>query len=422
MMPPSLQIDESQDRSTNSIHGLTAKSEESVNKWLKYVVFESAEGSTITDVDGKKYIDFIAQFAVMSFGHSHPKIIKAAVDQLQKLPLVNTSYINPLYADFAERITKKFNYDSITSMCTGAEAVDGACKIARKWAYVKKGVPADKAIILTADSCYHGMTLSTMSMTDSILENFGRHLPNVGPFAPESGKLIKFGETDVLKETFEASGDVIAAFVVEPVQGSAGCRVPPEGYLKTVQDLCHKHNVLFICDEVQSGYCRTGTDMAYQQEAGVQPDLITLGKAVTGGLYPMSIIMGKSHVMDTLRKYEVGSTFAASTVACAAALAALDVMEEEQLSERSKRLGVVLTKAIDDANLPYVTLHQGRNRGLFQTLTVDESAPNVTARRIAALCALRGMLCGCSSNRLRFSPPLVISETEILKGKTSLAI
>lgn len=197
--------------------------------------------------------------------------------------------------------------------------------------------------------------------------------------------------------------------------------MPPDGYLRTVQDLCQKHNVLFICDEVQSGYCRTGTDMAYQQEPGVQPDLITLGKAVTGGLYPMSVIMGKSHVMDTLSKHEVGSTFAASTVACAAALAALDVMEEEKLSERSKRLGVLFTKAVDDANLPYVIGHQGRNRGLFQTLTVDESTPGVTARRIAALCALRGMLCGCSANRLRFSPPLVISETDLLKGVNILA-
>ncbi|KAH7275473.1 pyridoxal phosphate-dependent transferase [Fusarium solani] len=360
-----------------------------------YVAVESAQDHIITDVDGKKYIDFISQFAVMNFGYSHPKIAKAAAEQIQKMPLVGTAYISPLYAN-------------------GSEAVESAVKIARKWAYTKKGISEGEAWILTTDQCYHGLTLATMPLSTVVAKNFGQHVPNVGPYAPTSGKLIQYGDVEVLEETFKQDGHKIAAFLVEAVQGWAGTRFPPKGYLKAVQDLCNKYNVLFICDEIQSGYGRTGRDLAYQHEEGVHPDLVTLGKAVTGGFYPMSVIMGKKDVMDVLGKNEVLSTFGAAPVACAAAIASLEVLEEEKISERSQHLGKLLAKTVKKLSPPHVK--ELRGGALFQSLVLDESVPGVTARRVAALAALRGVLVGIGAGRLRFSPPITITEEDLVKA------
>ncbi|KAI8685896.1 Ornithine aminotransferase [Fusarium keratoplasticum] len=394
-----------------------------VDLWSKHVrggfatfpvAVESAQDHIITDVDGKKYIDFISQFAVMNFGYSHPKIAKAAAEQIQKMPLVGTAYISPLYAKFAERITTKFGYDSIATMLSGSEAVESAVKIARKWAYTKKGISEGEAWILTTDQCYHGLTLATMPLATVVAKNFGQHVPNVGPYAPTSGKLIRYGDVEVLEETFKQDGRKIAAFLVEAVQGWAGTRFPPKGYLKAVQELCNKYNILFICDEIQSGYGRTGKDLAYQHEEGVHPDLVTLGKAVTGGFYPMSVIMGKKDVMDVLGKNEVLSTFGAAPVACAAAIASLEVLEEEKISERSQRLGELLAKTVKKLSPPHIK--ELRGGALFQSLVLDESVPGVTARRVAALAALRGVLVGIGAGRLRFSPPITITEEDLVKA------
>ncbi|KAK7224181.1 hypothetical protein V2G26_012184 [Clonostachys chloroleuca] len=378
------------------------------------VAIESARGHIITDVDGKEYIDFISQFAVMSFGYSHPKILQATVDQLQRMPLSGTAYISPLYVQFAERINKKFGFDRVATMMSGSEAIDAALKIARKWGYNVKGIPENEAWIVTCDQCYHGSTLATMPLATVVSKDFGRHVPNVGPFGPSSRKLIPFGDIEALRETFEEDGHRIAAFMLEPIQGWAGTIFPPKGYLKAVHDLCKKHNILMVCDEVQSGYGRTGKDLSYQHEEGVQPDIVALGKAVTGGFYPMSVIMGKKEVMDVVGRGEVLSTYGASPPACAAALAALDVLEEEKISERAERLSVLLTKTIKALNPPHVLEHRGG--GMYHTLVIDESKPGVTARRTAALATLRGVLVGNGFNRLRFSPPITISEEDLVKA------
>ncbi|KAL1619153.1 hypothetical protein SLS56_010241 [Neofusicoccum ribis] len=441
MAPPSAITPPPVEADVNTINGLTKKSESYVKLWQEKVrggfapipvVLEKAHNHILTDVDGKEYIDLITQFAVMNFGHSHPKIVQAVVDQVQKMPLVNTSYINPLYAQFAARITAKFGFDSIATMLSGSEAVESAIKVARKWAYVKKGIPADEAWVLTTDRCYHGITLATMSLSNvkadrkhtprtdpecrSRSTDFGKHIPHVGPFAPSSGKLIEYGELSVLREAFEQDSHRIAAFLIEPIQGLSGTRIPPPGYLAAVQSLCHAHNILFIVDEVQTGFGRTGTDLAYQHEPGVQPDLVTLGKAVTGGLYPLSAVLGKAHAMDVLAAHEVAGTFAASPVACAAALAVLDVLEDERIAERAQRLGDLLTRTIDRLAPPHVVEHRGRGRGLFQTLVLDETVPGVSARRVAALAALRGVLVGNGADRLRFSPPLTIPEEDLVRA------
>ncbi|EWY83105.1 hypothetical protein FOYG_15176 [Fusarium oxysporum NRRL 32931] len=224
-----------------------------------------------------------------------------------------------------------------------------------------------------------------MPLATEVIKGFGQHVPNVGPFAPTIGKLIPYGDLDVLAEVFIQDAHKIAAFLVEPVQGYAGTRFPPKGCLKGVQDLCKQYNILFMCDEVQSGYGRTGKDLAYQHEEDVKPDIVTLGKAVTAGFYPMAIIMGKKEVMDVLGKYEVASTFGGSPVACAAALAALDILEEESLSTRSQKLGDLLFRTLRDLDPPHVLEYRGS--ALFQTLVIDESNLKVTGRRIAALLA-----------------------------------
>ncbi|VUC31948.1 unnamed protein product [Clonostachys rosea] len=381
------------------------------------VVLERASGHIITDVDGKEYIDMISQFAVINFGYTHPRITEAVVKQIRKVATFNTSYVHPLYAEFASRICKKFGYSGVATMITGSEGVESAVKIARKWAYVKKGIPTDEAWVITADSCYHGLTLATMPLSNHMASNFGKHLPNVGPVGPSSGRLIRFGNADDLEIVLREDANKIAAFMIEPIQGYSGTVVPPKGYLKAVQDLCSRYNILFICDEVQTGYGRTGTDLAFQNEPGVKPDLVVLGKAITGGQLPMSAILGNESTLGLLKPYEVASTYAAAPVACAAAIAALDVLEEEKISERSQKLGSILTEAFEKAVLPHLLDHRGKRRGLFQTLVVDEDASSgITARRIAALCAHRGVLVGNAANRLRFSPPLTICREDMLKA------
>ncbi|KAF4332987.1 ornithine aminotransferase [Fusarium beomiforme] len=404
---------------------LTEKSQKYVADLKQYVrggfptlpvAVESASGHTITDVDGKEYIDFIGQFAVMNFGYSNAKIAKAAAEQVYKLPLAGTYYISPLYTEFAKRVTKvrkvfqnrymlgkltsgikKFGFDSIVTMLSGSEAVESAVKIARKWAYLHKGIPQDKAHVLTQRSA-----------------NFGEHLPNVGPYAPSSGKLIPFGDIKALTGCFEEDAHHLAALCIEPVQGWAGTIVPPPGYLKAAQELCRKHNVLLICDEIQAGYGRTGKDLSYQHEASLDPDMVIMGKAVTGGYYPMSVVMGKKHVMDLVQKNEILSTFGASPIACAAALASLDVLEEEKIAERSERLGDLLKKTVKTLNPAHVK--ELRGPALFQSLVLDCSVPGVTPRRVSALCMHRGVLVGIGADRLRFSPPLTISEEDLVKA------
>ncbi|KAH6877136.1 pyridoxal phosphate-dependent transferase [Thelonectria olida] len=390
----------------NSDLVLTKQTSHHLDLWSKHtrggfpafpVAVESAKDHIITDVDGKTYIDFISQYAVMNFGYSHPKIAKAAAEQMCKMPLVGTAYISPL----------------------GSEAVEAAVKIARKWAYTKKQIPENEAWILTTDQCYHGLTLATMPLATVVAKNYGQHVPNVGPRAPTSGRLIQYGDIDALAETFEQDGHRIAAFLVEPVQGWAGTIFPPRGYMKAVQDLCKKHNILLICDEIQAGYGRTGKDLSYQHDEQIHPDMVTMGKAVTGGFYPMSVVMGKKHVMDVLAKSEVLSTFGASPVACAAALASLDVLEEEKMSERAQRLGELLAETFKELAPPHVI--ELRGGGLFWSLVIDESTPGVTARRVAGLATLRGVLVGNGFNRLRFSPPLTITEEDLVQAMKVIA-
>ncbi|CAH0047316.1 unnamed protein product, partial [Clonostachys solani] len=380
------------------------------------VAIAGAQNATITDVDGRTYIDFVAMYAAANMGHAHPRLVKAITNQVAKAPLVGTTWLNPVYLQLAQKLTTKFGYETVTTLLSGGEAAEAAVKMARRWGYQKKGIPPGEAWVVTATGCYHGVTLATMALNNIIARDYGTHVPNVGPYIPSTGKLIRYGSLEDIEEAVECDGHKIAAFMVEPVQGSAGACSPPDGYLRGVADLCKKHNILFICDEIQSGFGRTGYDLAHYHEPGVTPDLVILAKALTGGHYPMSIILGNHEVTDLVHCFEIGATQAAAPPGCAAALVALDILEEENLALRSRELGNLLYSELERLNPPHIKTLNGKNRGLFIAAIVDETHPGVTARKIGALCARRGLLVGAAAGKVRFSPPLTISKTDILKG------
>ncbi|KAK2608034.1 hypothetical protein N8I77_006671 [Diaporthe amygdali] len=374
-----------------------------------------AQGSKAWDVDGKEYIDFLSMYSVTNFGHSHPRIVAAATKAASECAVVNMPFHNPYYGQLAKRLHDLFGYDKFVALTSGAEAADAAVKIARKWGYVQKGIPAGEAWVLTAGRCYHGVTLSTVAMRSDHQKSplYGPFMPQVGPFSP-AGRPIRFGEIDDIREAFELDGGRIAAFIVEPIQGSAGVMVPPTGYLKEVERLCKKYNILFIADEVQCGLGRAGANLAYQRD-GVRPDLVVIAKALAGGMYPISGVMGDKATMDLVGPYEIGSTMAATPIACSSALAALDVLVDEDLAERANHMGELLISTLKKANPPHVAGYMGA--GLFWAMILDTSSARVTPKRLASLTAQRGLLTGAAGpDRMRICPPLTISEEEMLRG------
>ncbi|POS75666.1 hypothetical protein DHEL01_v205935, partial [Diaporthe helianthi] len=372
------------------------------------VALVKAQGSKAWDVDGKEYIDFLSMYSVTNFGHSHPKIVAAAIKATSECAVVNMPFHSPYYGKLAKRLHDLFGYDKFVALTSGAEATDAAVKIARKWGYLQKQIPEGKAWVLTAGRCYHGVTLSTVAMRSEHQKShvYGPFMPKVGPISP-SGREIRFGDIDDVREAFEMDGERIAAFMVEPIQGSAGVIVPPSGYLKAVEALCKKHNILFIADEVQCGLGRAGANLAHQRE-GVRPDLVVIAKALAGG------VMGDKRTLDLLDPYEIGSTMAATPIACSSALAALDVLVEEDLAARANYMGELLISTLKTASPPHVAGYMGA--GLFWALILDTS-DNVTPKRVASLATQRGLLTGAAGpDRIRICPPLTVSVDEMLLG------
>ncbi|OQV03844.1 hypothetical protein CLAIMM_08832 [Cladophialophora immunda] len=383
------------------------------------VAIAKAKNAAVWDVDGKQYLDFLSMYSVVNMGHGHPRIVSAAIDSMKEAACVNIAFHNPLYGRLAKRLYEVFGYDKFVGMTSGSEAVDAAVKIARKWAYFVKGIRDGSCHILTATACYHGVSLSTVSLASKKADHFSQYLPNVGSTAP-SGTSVRYGVIEDLRKALSEDGAKIGAFMIEPIQGSAGIIVPPPGYVAEAAALCKEHNVLFIADEIQTGFGRTGSNLCHQRD-GVRADLVVLGKALSGGLYPMSGVMGPSRIMDIISPYEVGTTMANNPPGCAAALAALDVLEEEKLSDRANYLGGLLLEKLRSFNLPHVIEYMGS--GLFIAAVIEQKPPKVTGRRITALLAQRGILASATGmgNRIRFCPPLTISEEDLLRGAEIIA-
>ncbi|CAI6088183.1 unnamed protein product [Clonostachys chloroleuca] len=386
------------------------------------VVFAKAQGVNVWDPEGRKYLDFLSAYSAVNQGHCHPELVKVLIEQAGRLTLSSRAFHNDVFPRWAEKVRDLFGYDMVLPMCTGAEAVETAIKIARKWAYKVKGVEQNKALIFSAQDNFHGRTMTAISLSNDpeSKENYGPYVPNIGSFDPTTGKPIRYNNIADLEEVLERHGKDTAAFIVEPIQGEAGVVVPDDGYLASVQALCKKHNVLFICDEIQTGIGRTGR-MLCSQWAGIKPDLVTLGKAISGGMYPVSCVLGSKDVMLVIEPGTHGSTFGGNPLGAAVSIRALEIMEEEDLTAKAEKLGKIFRDGIAALNTPIIKTIRGK--GLLNAVVIDESAASGrTAWDLCLLLKSKGLLAKPThGDIIRFAPPLVITEEELRHGLNIIA-
>ena len=364
------------------------------------VVIERAEGVWVWDVEGRKYLDCLAAYSALNQGHRHPKIVAALVAQAQKVTLTSRAFRNDQLGRLYQELSDLTGYEMALPMNTGAEAVETAIKLARKWGYVKKGIPANQAGIITAGNNFHGRTITIISFSTEPLykDAFGPHTPGF--------VTVPYGDAAAIERAITPN---TAAILLEPIQGEAGVVVPPAGYLKAVADLCRKHNVLFIADEIQTGLGRTGKLFACDHE-GVRPDVMILGKALGGGVYPVSAVLASREILGLFRPGEHGSTFGGNPLAAATARAALRVIVEEKLVENSARLGEYFQERLAEIPSPHVK--EVRGRGLLIGVELKPAAGG--ARRFCEALQQRGLLCKeTHDDVIRFAPPLVIDRPTI---------
>ena len=373
------------------------------------VVLDRGEGVYVWDVEGKKYFDFLSAYSAVNQGHSHPKIVDALVNQAKKLALTSRAFHNSTLGEYEKKITALFGFDKVLPMNSGAEAVETAVKLARKWSYEVKGILENSAKIIVCENNFHGRTTTIVSFSNDLDAS-----KNYGPFTPGFVK-IPYNDIAALEETLIKDAGNIAAFLVEPIQGEAGVYVPDEGYLKQASELCKKYNVLFIADEVQTGIARTGKLIACHHE-NVQPDILVLGKAISGGMYPVSAVLANDHIMHVIQPGQHGSTFGGNPIACAVAIAALDVVKEENLSERAEELGQLfraeMNKLIEKSDL----ITKVRGKGLLNAILINDTPDSSTAWDLCLLLKENGLLAKPThGNIIRLAPPLVITEEQLLE-------
>ncbi|EPY53652.1 ornithine aminotransferase [Schizosaccharomyces cryophilus OY26] len=381
------------------------------------VCFSKAQGAKVWDPEGKEYLDFLSAYSAVNQGHCHPKIIGALIEQAQRVTLSSRAFYNDKFGPFAKYVTEYFGYEMAIPMNTGAEAVETACKLARLWGYKQKKIPENEAIILSCVDNFHGRTMGIISMSTDpeARDNYGPYLPNVGPMVEGSDRVLRYNNLDDLKFFLESYGPRVAGFLVEPIQGEAGVVVPEDGYLRAAYELCKAHNVLFIADEVQTGIARTGK-MLCIEHSGVKPDMVILGKAISGGVYPVSAVLSSKDIMLNFEPGTHGSTYGGNPLGAAVAIAALQVVKDENLVERAAVLGEKFRNALNDTKSPL--LQVARGRGLLNAIVIDESKAN--GRSAWDLCLImrsRGILAKPThGNIIRLAPPLVISEEDLMKG------
>lgn len=372
------------------------------------VVLEKGEGVFVWDVEGKKYYDFLSAYSAVNQGHSHPKIVEALVNQAQKLALTSRAFYNAKLGEYEKKITTLFGFDKVLPMNSGAEAVETAVKLARKWSYEIKGIPENAAKIIVCENNFHGRTTTIVSFSNDPDAN-----QNYGPFTPGFIK-IPYNDLTALEDILKNDAQNIAAFLVEPIQGEAGVYVPDESFLKSAAELCKKYNVLFIADEVQTGIARTGKLIACYHE-NVQPDILILGKALSGGMYPVSAVLANDEIMGVIKPGQHGSTFGGNPIACAVAIAALDVVKDENLSERAEQLGQLfrseIEKLIEKTNL----ITKVRGKGLLNAILINDTPESKTAWNLCMKLKENRLLAKPThGNIIRLAPPLVITEDQLL--------
>lgn len=372
------------------------------------VVLDKGEGVHVWDVEGKKYYDFLSAYSAVNQGHSHPKIVKALTDQAQQLSLTSRAFYNSKLGLYEEKITKLLGFDKVLPMNSGAEAVETAIKLARKWAYEVKKINSNNAKIIVCENNFHGRTTTIVSFSNDPDAN-----NNYGPFTPGFER-IPYNDINALKAVLEADAENIAGFLVEPIQGEAGVYVPDEGFLKQAFDLCKKNRVLFIADEVQTGIARTGKLIACHHE-DVQPDILILGKALSGGMYPVSAVLANNEIMNVIHPGQHGSTFGGNPLACTVAIAALDVVLEEKLSEKAEELGQLFRSEIKKLIEKTSLITKVRGKGLLNAILINDTPESDTAWNICLKLKENGLLAKPThGNIIRLAPPLVITKEQLL--------
>ena len=371
------------------------------------VVLSRGEGPLVWDVDGKQYLDFLSAYSAVNQGHNHPKIVEALKDQSGILCLTSRAFYNDALGPYEKMMTELFGYDKLLPMNTGAEGVETALKLARKWAYQVKGVAANEAIIVTCKNNFHGRTISIISYsTDNNAKK------EYGPYTP-GFETIEYNDTKALENILKEKGENIAGFLVEPIQGEAGVVVPDEGYLKTCYDLCKQHNVLFIADEIQTGIARTGKMLCCDHE-NFKPDIIILGKALSGGVLPVSAVLCNNEIMMTITPGQHGSTFGGFPLACKVATAAIKVVLDENLAEKAEKYGEIFRDKMRNIDSPFIKLVRGK--GLLNAVEI-QPYKGKTAYDVCVEMAKNGLLAKPTHQHIiRFAPPLVITEEQLYEG------
>ena len=371
------------------------------------VVLAKGKGPFVWDVDGKRYFDFLSAYSAVNQGHCHPKIVKALCDQAQELCLTSRAFYNDCLGPYEKFATEFFGYDKLLPMNSGAEAVETALKLARRWGYKVKGIPENEALIVVCNGNFHGRTITIVTMS-SDPDSYSQY----GPFTPGFIQ-IPYNDTEALARVLDEKADRICAMLVEPIQGEAGVYVPDEGYIKKCYDLCHAHNVLFVADEVQTGIGRTGKMFACDHE-GVRPDMITIGKALSGGTLPVSAVLADDEIMLTILPGEHGSTFGGFPLAAKVAVAALEVIRDEHLTENAARLGEIFREEVMKINSRFIKSVRGK--GLLNAV-ITEPQDGIEAWDICLKMAEKGLLAKPTHRHIiRFAPPLVITEAELREG------
>ncbi|OHT31482.1 ornithine--oxo-acid transaminase [Elizabethkingia meningoseptica] len=371
------------------------------------VVLDKGEGVFVWDVEGKKYYDFLSAYSAVNQGHSHPKIVEALVNQAKTLALTSRAFYNSKLGEYEQKITSLLGFDKVLPMNSGAEAVETAVKLARKWSYEVKGIAENAAKIIVCENNFHGRTTTIVSFSNDPDAN-----QNYGPFTPGFIR-IPYNDIAALEDVLNKEAGNIAAFLVEPIQGEAGLYVPDEGFLKKSSELCKKHNVLFIADEVQTGIARTGKLIACHHE-DVQPDILILGKALSGGMYPVSAVLANDNIMNVIKPGQHGSTFGGNPIACAVAMAALDVVQDEKLSERAEELGQLFRSEIEKLIGETDLITKVRGKGLLNAILINDSPESSTAWNLCLALKENGLLAKPThGNIIRLAPPLVITEEQL---------
>lgn len=393
---------------SNTVSSETAKFLEMEEKYGAHnyhplpVVLNRGEGVFLYDVEGKRYYDFLSGYSAVNQGHCHPKIIAALIDQAQKLTLTSRAFHNSLLGEYSKYITSYFGYDKVLPMNTGVEGGETAVKLARRWGYVKKGIPDNKAKIIFAENNFWGRTLAAISSSTDAgsYKNFGPYMPGF--------EIVPYNNLAALEKAFQDKN--VAAYMVEPIQGEAGVVIPDEGYLKGVRQLCDEYHVLFIADEIQTGLCRTGKMLACDYE-NVRPDILILGKALSGGVLPVSAVLADDEIMLNIKPGEHGSTYGGNPLACKVAMAALQVLKDENLAAKADEMGKLLRKKLENIGSPLITGIRGK--GLLNAIVInhpDQSA----AWRFCLELMRNGLLAKPThGDKIRFAPPLIITKEQI---------